>query len=149
MGMKKLRLAVLSLFLAVGCDVISNTNTVCTDDLRYGSIQIVDSQGNPIDDVSLTIINQRTGLAACEGIENPERKEWCTDEYTDFKAHTQQAGYHLIVSTFNITQEDVRDGDEIEVSFDYNGTSYSEVFTVEADECNLQGLNGPETIVVQ
>ncbi len=144
----KLRLMVVSLFIVLGCDSISNTNTVCTDDLRYNAIQIVDTEGNPVDDVSLTIINQRTGIAACEGIENPERKTWCTNQYTDYKVHTNLAGYHLILSTFNITQEDVRDGDKIEVSFDYNATSYSEVFTVEADECNLQDLVGPEIIVV-
>lgn len=57
--MRLLLLAVLVLF--AGCSYFDTNETVCTLELRYYTVRVVDDAGQPVSGLTTTIRNERTG----------------------------------------------------------------------------------------
>lgn len=132
---------------------LSSCEKVCDDILKKQHITIVDQNDNPLTGINLEIINTRTNKPLCSQITNEERRENCTNELGESQSFPPGSGVYSIISSFNLTiferEGDVNDGDIIEVLGSVNGTEFSEQYTVHTDECNLDGVIGPEKIVVE
>ena len=149
-------LSVMSMFiLSIGlitCDSIDNVG--CTLDVRSLTIEVVDEQGNPVSGMDLEIINQRTGRALCEEIENDQKRSEC--EKGKGGESLGVPGRYSIVSTRNTVElgdfRDVKHQDRLEVTGKLDGqVLFTQEYTMVMDEynCHPERLIGPLKIVVE
>lgn len=127
----------------------SSCDEACDDILKLGTLTIIDINNEPIPNLALTAINSRNNLELCESIMDESKRLLCNERNNEISITDLNVGEYLILSTFNIKYGDVINGDRLEISFNYNGTSYLEEYIVKADECNLIELQGKQIIVVE
>lgn len=150
--MKRLFLLISGMLMISVSSFIACTK-VCDDMLKEHHITIVDQNGNPLTGINLELINTRTNKPLCSQITNDERREKCANDLGESQYFAPGSGVYTIISSFNITifehKGDINNGDIVKVHGSVNGAEFSAYYTIHSDECNLDKVIGPETIVVK
>jgi len=125
---------VLGAYSLIGC---SDVETVCQDILKFEAVEIVNEDGKAVSSIELEIIHKRTG----------------GELHGDELGEVYDTGIYNIVTSGEVgrDEEDVRDGDVLEVRGVKDGMEFTETYEVRVDSggCHPQELIGPDPLTIE
>ena len=141
---------------AMSCDSLNKNGPTCFLITEVLTINIVDVNGEPVNNMELEIINLETGKPLCEGIEDDLRRDECFSTLGELHKPDREPGSYIVVSTWNNAEHnepgDVKHRDKIEVTGKLNGQElFTQEYIVLMDDskCHPERLIGPLEIVVE